>query len=198
MYRDDARDPAHGLPRVRRLGALLLRAWLLVLPASAQASFLSGDALDTVADYMAIFVICVVPIGVIVVFWLVHILPEKVAEKRHHPQLPAITTLCLLSLVFGGLLWPIAWLWAYTRPIGYKMAYGTEKHDDYFVEKTGEARAGKLLEGEIVHLRDELDAMAAKGSLPPELRKLRAELDTLPARVDDVTPAPAPAPERKA
>ena len=86
----------------------------------------------------------------IVIFWLVHILPEKVAEKRHHPQLPAITTLCLLSLVFGGLLWPIAWLWAYTRPIGYKMAYGTEKHDDYFVEKTEEARAGKLLEGEIV------------------------------------------------
>ena len=24
-----------------------------------------------------------------------------------------IRTLCLLSLVFGGLLWPIAWLWAY-------------------------------------------------------------------------------------
>ena len=195
MYRGDSRDPAHGPPCVRRVAALLLQAWVLLVPISAQASFLSGDALDTVADYMAIFVICVVPIGVIVVFWLVHILPEKVAEKRHHPQLPAITTLCLLSLVFGGLLWPIAWLWAYTRPIGYKMAYGTEKHDDYFVEKTEQARAGKLLEGEIVHLRDELDAMAAKGSLPPELRKLRAELDALPTQAN-VTPPPAP--ERKA
>ena len=28
-----------------------------------------------------------------------------------------IRTLCLLSLVFGGLLWPIAWLWAYTKPV---------------------------------------------------------------------------------
>jgi len=30
----------------------------------------------------------------------------------------------LLSLAFGGLLWPIAWLWLYAA-IGYKLAYGT-------------------------------------------------------------------------
>jgi hypothetical protein len=35
---------------------------------------------------------------------------------------------------------------------------------------------------EIVQLREELDAMAAKGMLPSELRKLRAELDALHAR----------------
>ena len=108
-----------------------------------------------------------------------HILPEKVAEKRHHPQRDAITTLCLLSLVFGGLLWPIAWLWAYTRPIGYKMAYGTEKHEDYFTEMGERAKAGSLVGHDVAHLRDELDAMAQKGTLPPELRKLRAELDAL-------------------
>ena len=34
--------------------------------------------------------------------------------------------LCLLSLFFGGLLWPIAWLWAYSKPVLYKMAYGTD------------------------------------------------------------------------
>jgi hypothetical protein len=32
----------------------------------------------------------------------------------------------LLSLVFGGLLWPIAWLWAYSKPVLYKLAYGTD------------------------------------------------------------------------
>ena len=175
-----------------RAAAIAASVLALACSGIARASFLQGEALDTMADWLAIIVICIVPIGVIVIFWLVHILPEKVAEKRHHPQLPAITTLCLLSLVFGGLLWPIAWLWAYTRPIGYKIAYGTEKHDDYFVEKTEEARAGKLLEGEIVHLRDELDSMAKRGSLPPELRKLRAELDSLPTRVEDVTPPPVP------
>ena len=55
------------------------------------------------------------------------VLPEKIAEKRHHPQAPAIKTLCLLSLFFGGLLWPLAWLWAYSKPVLYKMAYGVDK-----------------------------------------------------------------------
>ena len=79
----------------------------------------------------------------IVAFWLVHILPEKIAEKRHHPQKEAINTLCLLSLVFGGLLWPIAWLWAYTRPVGYQLAYGTDKHEDYFVEMGEQGARGR-------------------------------------------------------
>ena len=151
----------------------------LLAPAIARASFLSGEALDTAADWIAILVLIVVPIVVIVVFWLIHILPEKIAEKRHHPQKAAINTLCLLSLFFGGLLWPLAWLWAYTRPIGYRMAYGTDKHEDYFAEMGDKARAGNLLAGEISHLREELDAMAARGQLPSELKTLRADLDAL-------------------
>ena len=78
--------------------------------------------------FIALFVIFVVPVVLIVLFWLVHILPEKIAHKRHHPQFEAIRTLCLLSLVFGGLLWPIAWIWAYSKPVMHKMAYGTDKH----------------------------------------------------------------------
>ena len=70
--------------------------------------------------YLAWFVLIFVPIGAIVLFWMVHVLPEKIAHKRHHPQRDAIQTLCLLSLVFGGLLWPIAWLWAYTKPVAYQ------------------------------------------------------------------------------
>jgi uncharacterized membrane protein len=97
----------------------LLACWILALAAfPARASFLSGDALDAFADVLALVVICIVPVVVIVLFWIVHVLPEKIAHKRHHPQRDAITTLCLLSLVFGGLLWPLAWLWAYTKPIG--------------------------------------------------------------------------------
>jgi hypothetical protein len=70
-----------------------------------------------------------VPALLIYLFWMVHILPEKIAERRGHPQSDAIKTLCLLSLVFGGLLWPIAWLWAYSKPVFYKMAYGTDRHE---------------------------------------------------------------------
>ena len=98
--------------------------------------------MDTAATGLAWFVIIVMPIVAIVLFWLVHVLPEKIAHKRHHPQRDAIHTLCLLSLAFGGLLWPIAWLWAYTKPVAYRVAYGTEKHDDYYHELGEKAQAG--------------------------------------------------------
>jgi hypothetical protein len=113
--------------------------WLVCTPAGfaalpAHAFLLQGEALDAVASWLALIVLIVVPIVGITAFWLVHVLPEKIAHKRHHPQFEAIRTLCLLSLVFGGLLWPFAWLWAYTKPVGYKLAYGTDKSPDYYKE----------------------------------------------------------------
>jgi hypothetical protein len=87
----------------------------------------SGPVVDAIADYVAVFVIVFVPALLIYLFWMIHILPEKIAERRGHPQADAIKTLCLLSLVFGGLLWPLAWLWAYSRPVFYRMAYGTDR-----------------------------------------------------------------------
>ena len=73
----------------------------------------------------------IAPIIGIVAFWMVHILPEKIAEKRKHPQAKAIQCVCLLSLCFGGMLWPFAWLWAYTKPVLHKMAYGTDVDESH-------------------------------------------------------------------
>ena len=152
------------------------------LPLAARASFLPPEMVDTAATYLAWFIIVVVPIGAIVLFWLVHILPEKVAEKRHHPQKDAINVLCLLSLLFGGLLWPLAWLWAYTKPIGYRAAYGTDKHDEFFVHMGERAQAGELTADELAHLREELDAIAAQRALGPDLRIARARVEGATAR----------------
>ncbi|HSC96492.1 MAG TPA: DUF3302 domain-containing protein [Burkholderiales bacterium] len=165
--------------RISRLPAL---AGSLLAASGAHAAFLSGEALDTAADWLALFILFGVPIAGIVLFWLVHILPEKIAENRHHPQKDAIKVLCLLSLVFGGMLWPIAWLWAYARPVMFKAAYGTEKHEDYYEEMGHRARAGELRREDIAHLREELDEMASKGMLPLHLKTLRADLDALHAR----------------
>jgi CBS domain containing-hemolysin-like protein len=159
---------------------LLAACWILALTASsAHASFLSGEALDTAADILALVVLFLVPAVVIVLFWIVHVLPEKIAHKRHHPQTQAITTLCLLSLVFGGLLWPLAWLWAFTKPVAYRVAYGTDKADDYYDEMAEKHREGKLQREEALHLREELEAMEARGALPPNLRTLKDELARL-------------------
>jgi CBS domain containing-hemolysin-like protein len=126
----------------------LIALGLLALPTTAHASFLHGETLDTVADVVAWFAFIIVPPVLIGVFLLVHILPEKVAEKRRHPQLGAIKCLCLLSLCFGGLLWPIAWLWAYSKPVLHKMAYGTDVDDSH--EKPG---GGKPAISELEQLR---------------------------------------------
>ena len=184
MKLDAVHSKDHVRIRIPGAAAAALATATLTLSRAAQASFLPPEMMDKAATYLAWFIIIFVPIGAIVLFWLVHVLPEKIAHKRHHPQRDAIHTLCLLSLAFGGLLWPIAWLWAYTKPVGYRLAYGTEKHEDYYRETGEKAQAGELLEHELAHLRDELDAMAAKGTLSAELKVLRKDLAA-------ATPAPA-------
>jgi hypothetical protein len=171
------------------LPALIAFVW----PATAHASFLPPALMDAAATYLAWFVVIVIPIVGIVLFWLVHILPEKIAHKRHHPQKDAIQTLCLLSLAFGGLLWPIAWLWAFTKPVGYRMAYGTDKHDEYFVHMGDKAQAGELTTAELQHLREELDAMAQSGGMAPQLLQVRAKIEGAKPAATSAATSAAPA-----
>jgi hypothetical protein len=152
--------------------ALALLAWAH----PAEASFLPPEVEDSLANFLALFVIIFVPIVLIVLFWLVHILPEKIAHKRHHPQFEAIRTLCLLSLVFGGLLWPLAWIWAYTKPTLYKMAYGrdTVPHDEPYPGDAEPAVAALALHERLASL---------EGRVPEaELTALRSQLDALETR----------------
>ena len=112
-------------PRGTRF-VLFIALTFLALPSHAHASLFHGETLDSIANGISWFVLIIAPIIGITVFWLVHILPEKIAHKKKHPQTKAIQCLCLLSLAFGGLLWPIAWLWAYSKPVLHKLAYGTD------------------------------------------------------------------------
>jgi CBS domain containing-hemolysin-like protein len=175
--------------RLRPLRIALAGA-VSLLPAAAHASFLSGDTLDAFANGLAWFILIVMPLAAIGAFLYVHVLPEVIAERRHHPQKDAIKVLCILSLFFGGMLWPFAWLWAYTRPTLHRAVYGSEKHDDYYVEMGEKARAGALTEEELDHLQIELDAMAAKGQLPPALREVRKHLDERAGMAPDARAAP--------
>lgn len=158
-------------PLRRRLAAATLAC---LFTGSAQASMFAGETLDKVADYVALFVLIFVPIILIAVFWYVHILPEKVAEQRQHPQKEVINVICLLSLAFGGLLWPIAWIMAYSKPVIYKMAYGKDKHDDYY--SALEEKDAAILGDDVTRLRTKLDSLAQRGQLPDELRELHARL----------------------
>jgi hypothetical protein len=152
----------------------------LLATTKAFASHGSPETVDKIADILTWVVIVIVPIVGVTVFWLVHILPEKFAHKRHHPQTEAIQVLCLLSLVFGGLLWPIAWLWAFSKPVLYKMAYGTDKvvHDDAEGAPTP-AEEGRDLHKDISRVRSDLDRIVARGGAPDELSEIRDRLAAL-------------------
>jgi CBS domain containing-hemolysin-like protein len=166
----------------RRVAAAALVALLAATP--AHASFMQGDTLAKAANVIAWVVIVIVPIVAIVVFWLVHILPEKIAHKNHHPQTKAIQVLCLLSLVFGGMLWPIAWLWAYTKPVLYKMAYGTDKaEDDHAAAPSPEGTEAGDLRTDVGRLRADLEKLVSRGGAPAELTEIRDRLAALEPRL---------------
>jgi hypothetical protein len=150
----------------------------LSVPQEAHASLLSPELEDKLATFLAVVVIFLVPVVLIVLFWMVHVLPEKIAHKRHHPQFEAIRTLCLLSLVFGGLLWPLAWLWAYSKPVFYKMAYGTEKHPD----ASAEGGHGADDQPGTADLRERFARLETLGIPATELKTLRADLEALEAK----------------
>ena len=176
------------LRRAFRLSGLCAVALAAAAPGSGRASLLSGEALDTAANVIAWIALIIVPVVLIGLFWIVHILPEKIAHQRRHPQLAAIKTLCLLSLFFGGLLWPLAWLWAYTKPVLHKMAYGTDQddHDDHdaavtpFKDASGE-RAPLTTPAEthvIAHTPVQAEPHAASATAT-ELEELRRRLRAL-------------------
>jgi hypothetical protein len=155
----DAVIKSTGRVRLRRWRFLPLTAFvILTLPSRAHASLFHGETLDSIANGISWVVLVIAPIIGIGIFWLVHILPEKIAHKKMHPQTKAIQCLCLLSLCFGGLLWPLAWLWAYTKPVLHKMAYGTDV--DKSLGHVGEEVSEE--ENEIERLRARVGELEAK------------------------------------
>ena len=154
-----ARSGSRGVaPRSGRFFVLAALA-LLVSGSNARASLFQGETLDAVANGISWVALVIAPIIGVAVFWLVHILPEKIAEKKKHPQTHAIQCLCLLSLCFGGLLWPIAWLWAYTKPVLHKMAYGTDV-DESLGHHGKDVKAAE--EDELLKLRARIAEIEAK------------------------------------
>jgi len=162
--------------------ALVLAALLESAPAMAAHG--SPETVDKIADVLTWVVIVIVPIVGITVFWLVHVLPEKIAHKRHHPQTEAIQVLCLLSLVFGGMLWPLAWLWAFSKPVLYKMAYGTDKTAPDHVEGTPKSGGESHdLRADVARMRSDLERIVSQGGAPSELSEIRDRLAALEPRL---------------
>jgi hypothetical protein len=73
----------------------------------------SFGILDAVA--FVVFAVLVM-VGVIVLVSLGK-LPGQLARKWNHPQAPAINALGWIGIATGGILWPIAFVWAFIKPL---------------------------------------------------------------------------------
>jgi hypothetical protein len=79
------------------------------------SSFGALDAFAFVVFAVLIFV------GVVIVVNLGK-LPGQLAHKWNHPQAGAINAMSWIGIATGGLLWPVAFIWAFTTPSGGKSA----------------------------------------------------------------------------
>lgn len=66
-------------------------------------------------DVFALIVLVVLLITVVAMIGVLGALPGRIARSRRHPQADAIAVGGWLGLLFGGVLWPLVMIWAYTR-----------------------------------------------------------------------------------
>ena len=77
------------------------------------SSFGALDAFAFVVFAVLIFV------GVIIIV-SVGKLPGQLAHKWGHPQAAAINAMSWIGVATGGVLWPVAFIWAFTTPFAAK------------------------------------------------------------------------------
>ncbi len=52
----------------------------------------------------------------VVVFVVFGRLPGQIARQRNHPNADAVTAAGWIGVITMGILWPLAFVWAYTNP----------------------------------------------------------------------------------
>ena len=78
------------------------------------------DSSFGVLDAFAFVVFAVLIFVAVVIVVSLGKLPGQLAEKWGHPQAAAINAMSWIGIATGGLLWPVAFIWAFTNPFGTK------------------------------------------------------------------------------
>lgn len=68
-------------------------------------------------DFIALLVLLVLLVAIVAALGVLGALPGYIARNRNHPQAEAINAAGWVGLIFGGVLWPLALIWAYTKPV---------------------------------------------------------------------------------
>jgi Protein of unknown function (DUF3302) len=71
-----------------------------------------------VLDAFAFAVFAILIVAAVIVIVSLGKLPGQLARKWGHPQAAAVNAASWISLATGGLLWPLALIWAFIIPPG--------------------------------------------------------------------------------
>ncbi|MGI9522305.1 MAG: DUF3302 domain-containing protein [Hyphomicrobiaceae bacterium] len=77
-------------------------------------------------DIFAIVVLIILFAAALAIWIGLAMLPGKIAHDRDHPQAAAINVGGWVGALFGGILWPIFLIWAFTKPIHINMDTGSD------------------------------------------------------------------------
>ena len=75
------------------------------------------DSSFGILDAFAFVVFAVLILAAVIIIVSLGKLPGQLARKWGHPQAPAINALSWIGIATGGVLWPIAFVWAFVKPI---------------------------------------------------------------------------------
>ncbi len=79
----------------------------------------------TFLDIFSLIVLLVLLCAVVAVWVMLALMPGRIARERNHPQAEAINVCGWWGAITFGLLLPVAWIWAYTRPSSMRDAEPT-------------------------------------------------------------------------
>ena len=74
------------------------------------------DASFGVLDAFAFVVFAILISVAVVIVVILGQLPGQLARKWDHPQAAAINATSWIGIATGGLLWPVAFIWAFINP----------------------------------------------------------------------------------
>ncbi len=69
-------------------------------------------------DVFALIVLIVLVAAAVGIWVVLGMMPGKIATKRNHPQAEAINVCGWFGVITMGILLPLAFIWAYTKPPG--------------------------------------------------------------------------------
>ena len=67
-------------------------------------------------DIFALFILLVLACAAVWTWVILGMLPGQIARRRNHPQADAISVCGWWGVITMGLLLPVAFIWAYTKP----------------------------------------------------------------------------------